>query len=143
MEGFGQVEVLYWNWDDSVKCMSNFETKKIHPWCYEITRKLGCRPVVTSIEVNSKINIKDRKILNKEEKGNYQYLVGKLIYLVLNSPVIMCVMNVVGQFMHTLADDYPRGVERTLCYLKNNPRKKIILYTKQDNISIEGYADPD
>ena len=60
---------------------------------------LGCKPSETPIEQNHKLGeaIEDAMV----DKGRYQRLVGKLIYLSYTRPDIAYAMSVVSQFMHS------------------------------------------
>ncbi|CAN6448059.1 unnamed protein product [Victoria cruziana] len=95
------------------------------------TDKIGCRPITTPVENNHKM-----------KKVKYQRLVEKLIYLTLIRPDIIFVVNVVSQFMHAPTDVHMRATERILCYLKKNPGKGL-LFTKSENMCIEGHSDAD
>ena len=81
------------------------------------TRLLGSKPVDTPIEQNHKLF----QCLNLEniDKGRYQMLVGKLIYLSHTHPDITYAVNVVSQFMHDTRKLHMDVVERILRYLKS------------------------
>ena len=59
---------------------------------------LGCKPIDTPIEQNHK-NFHSANTTSTD-KGRYQRLVGKLIYLSHTRSDIAYVVNVVSQFMH-------------------------------------------
>lgn len=60
--------------------------------------KLGCKPTNTPIEFNHGLcDFPDHSMV---DKGSYQRLIGKLIYLAHTRPDIAFVVNVVSQFMH-------------------------------------------
>lgn len=62
------------------------------------TSKLWCKPVDTSIEFNHKLSdaLEDVAV----DRGSYQRLVGKLIYLSHTRPDIAYAVSIVSQFMH-------------------------------------------
>ncbi|CAN6440401.1 unnamed protein product [Victoria cruziana] len=109
---------------------------------FKDTIKLGCKPVATHIEANHQMNIKDGESLEDKEKGTYQRLVGKLIYLTLTRSDITYAVNVVSQFMHAPSNTHMIAVQRILCYLKKNSGRGL-LYTKQETLDIETYMDAD
>ena len=59
------------------------------------------------------------------DKGSYQRLVGKLIYLAHTQPDIAYAVGVVRQFMHNPKEVHLRAVYRILHYLKGTPGKSI------------------
>ena len=62
------------------------------------TGKLGCKPMATPIEYNHRLcNALEHSMI---DKGLYQRLVGKLIYLSHTRPDIAFDVSVVSQFMH-------------------------------------------
>ena len=101
---------------------------------------LGCKPVDTPIEQNHKLfHCLDA---TSTDKGRYQRLVGKLIYLSHTRPDIAYVVCVVSQFMHDPRKPHMDAVERILRYLKSAPGKGL-LFTKHNHLKIEGYTDAD
>lgn len=101
---------------------------------------LGSKPVDTPIEQNHKLFQCSNSA--NIDKGRYQRLVGKLIYLSHTRPDITYAVNVVSQFMHDLRKLYMDVVERILRYLKFIPRKGI-LFSNHGNLKVEGYTDAD
>ncbi|GJR08422.1 putative RNA-directed DNA polymerase [Tanacetum coccineum] len=75
-------------------------------YCLELLNEfgmLGCKPASTPIEINT--NKQSRKIIEKNDYplisfGNYQKLVGKLIYLTITRPDISYVVHKLSQAMH-------------------------------------------
>lgn len=61
----------------------------------ERNRELGTKPIDTPIEVNHKLGDRNGDVLSKAEKGRYQRVVGKLLYLSLTRPDITYATNVV------------------------------------------------
>ncbi|RVW88062.1 Retrovirus-related Pol polyprotein from transposon RE1 [Vitis vinifera] len=62
------------------------------------------------------------------DKGRYQRLVGKLIYLSYTRPDIAYVVSVVSQFMHNPSEDHMDAVIRILRYLKSSLGKGLLEY---------------
>jgi len=89
------------------------------------TRMLECKPIDTPIEQNNK-NFHCVDATNAD-RGRYQRLVGKLIYLSYTRPDIAYAVNVVRQFMHDPKKPHMDVVERILRYLKSAPGKCVIL----------------
>lgn len=100
----------------------------------------GCKPVDTPIEQNHKLFQCSNSI--SIDKGRYQRLVGKLIYLSHTRPDITYAVNVVSQFMHDPCKPHMDAVERILRYLKSTPGKGILL-SNHGHLKIEGYTDAD
>ena len=63
------------------------------------TKMLGCKPTGTPINQNHQLGAITEGIL--VEKGRYQKLVGRLIYLSHTRPNIAYVVSMVSQFMHS------------------------------------------
>ena len=104
------------------------------------TGMLACKPAKTPIEMNHKLGIfPDQPPTNK---GRYQRLVGRLIYLSHTRPDLAYAMSVVSQFMHAPSEEHMNAVYRILRYLKNAPGKGL-LFSKHDGLNIEGYTDSD
>jgi len=104
------------------------------------TGKLGCKPVATPIEYNHRLcNAPEDSVV---DKGLYQRLVGKLIYLSHTRPDIAFVVSVVSQFMHDPREMHLQAVNRILQYLKGSPGKGI-LFKRGGNMVLEAYTDAD
>ena len=104
------------------------------------TGLLGCKPVDTPIEQNHMLFQCQNSA--SIDKGKYQRLVGKLIYLSHTRPDITYAVNVVSQFMHDPRKAHMDVVERILRYLKSTPGKGI-LFSNHGNLKVEGYTDAD
>ena len=80
------------------------------------TRFLDCKPALTPIDPNSEIalNEGDPKI----DQGEYQRLVGKLIYLATTRPDIAYIVNLLSQVMHDPRMSHLKIKHRVLRYLK-------------------------
>ena len=86
------------------------------------TRLLGCKPIDNQIEQNHMLSqCSNSSSINR---GKYQRLVGKLIYLSHTYPNMTYVVYVVNQLMHDPHKPHINVVERILRYL--NPRKGIL-----------------
>lgn len=75
-------------------------------------------------------------------KGRYQRLVDKLIYLSHTRPDIAYAVSVVSQFMHNPSKDHMDAVIRIMRYLKSSPGKGL-MFTKNNHVQVEGYTDAD
>ena len=68
------------------------------------TWMVDCRPCETPIDLKHKLENDEEEATTN--KGQYQRLVGKLIYLAHTCPDIAYVMSVVSQFMHNSKDSH-------------------------------------
>ena len=101
---------------------------------------LECKPVDTPIVQNHRLG----EYLDQAptDKGRYQRLVGKLIYLSHTHPDIAYAVSVVSQFMHNLSEDHMDAVIRILRYLKSLPGKGL-MFSKNGHLRINGYTYAD
>ena len=76
------------------------------------------------------------------DKGRYQRLVGRLIYLSLTRPDIAYATSIVSQFMHSPTQQHMNVVYHMLRYMKGIPSKGL-LFMKTNNRGVEGFADTD
>ena len=104
------------------------------------TGMLGCKPVETPMEMNHKLGILQDQA--PTDKGRYQRLVGRLIYLSHTRPDIAYAVSVVSQFMHAPSEEHMEAVYRILRYLKS-ALEKGLLFSKNGVSNIEGYTDSD
>lgn len=104
------------------------------------TGKLGCKPIDTPIEYNH--GLCDAPEDLTVDKGAYQRLVGKLIYLSHTRPDIAFAVSVVSRFMHNPKETHLKAVYRILQYLKGNPGRGI-LFKRGESMTIEAYTDAD
>ena len=86
---------------------------------------LACKPVETPIEMNHKLGIFPDQV--PTDKGQYQRLVGRLIYLSHTRPDIAYAVSVVSQFMHEPSEEHMNAVFRILRYLKGTLGKGLLL----------------
>ncbi|XP_058068548.1 secreted RxLR effector protein 161-like [Magnolia sinica] len=76
------------------------------------------------------------------DKGGYQRLVGRLIYLSHMRPDIAYAVSVISQFIHAPSEEHMKAVYRILRYLKSAPGKGL-LFSKNSVSNIEGYTNSD
>lgn len=78
------------------------------------------------------------------DKGRYQRMVGKLLYISHTRPDIAYAVSVVRQFMHCPSEEHMKAVYRILKYLKMAPGKGL-LFSKNHSVTKElevvGYTD--
>jgi len=101
---------------------------------------LECKPVDTPIVQNHRL--REYPDQTPTNKGRYQRLVGKLIYLSHTRPDIAYAVSVVSQFTHNPSEDHMDVVVRILRYLKASPRKEL-MFSKNSHLEISGYTDAD
>ncbi|KAG8497018.1 hypothetical protein CXB51_008234 [Gossypium anomalum] len=99
----------------------------------------GCRPANTPIDPNVKFKNKEGRLV---DKGQYQRLVGKLIFLSHTRPDIAFAVSLVSQFMHSPIKEHEEAVFRILRYLKSSPGKGLF-FKKSEQRGIEAYTDAD
>lgn len=99
-----------------------------------------CRPVDTPIDTNVKLG--DIKDGTPVDKGMYQRLVGKLIYLSHTRPNIAFAISMVSQFMHSPYEEHLEAMYRILHYLKNSPGRGLF-FKKHEEKEIEAYTNAD
>ncbi|RVW88140.1 Retrovirus-related Pol polyprotein from transposon RE1 [Vitis vinifera] len=85
------------------------------------TGMLGCKPSNTPMDPFNKIGSKEDMVA--VDKGRYQRLVGRLIYLSHTRPDISFAVSMVSQFMNNPTEEHQEAVYRILRYLKMTPGK--------------------
>ncbi|XP_073284995.1 secreted RxLR effector protein 161-like [Primulina huaijiensis] len=100
----------------------------------------GCRPAETPMDSTKKLDKAESD--TPVDRGRYQRLVGKLIYLSHTRPDIGFSVSVVSQFMNDPREEHMEAVNRILRYLKLSSGKGI-LFKQSTNRSIEVYTDAD
>ena len=80
---------------------------------------LNCKPMSTPMEPNKKFS--RNKGIAAVDKGVYQRLVGKLIYLAHTRPDISYSVGIASQHMHNPNEEHLEMVYRILKYLKFYP----------------------
>ncbi|RVW62615.1 Retrovirus-related Pol polyprotein from transposon RE1 [Vitis vinifera] len=101
----------------------------------------GCQPVNTPIEEGLKLCVEPNRV--STDKGRYQRLVGRLMYLAHTRPDLAYPLSVVSQYMHNPGEQHMNAVMRILRYLKNAPGKGILFTKNVNHQSIEVYTDAD
>ena len=97
------------------------------------TEMSGCKPVETPMDPNAKLgNIIQGEVV---DRGRYQRLVGKLIYLTHTRPYI----SFISQFLNKPSKEHMEVVYCILRYLKNDPGKGL-MFKKTPNRSLEIYT---
>ncbi|KAM5578991.1 hypothetical protein ABKV19_009000 [Rosa sericea] len=104
------------------------------------TGMLDCKPVDTPIEQNHRLAEYVDQI--PTNKGRYQRLVGRLIYLSHTRPDLTYAVSAVSQFMHNPSKVHMDVVFRILQYLKSAPGKGLI-FSKNNHLDVSGYTDAD
>ncbi|RVW40937.1 Retrovirus-related Pol polyprotein from transposon RE2 [Vitis vinifera] len=72
------------------------------------TGMLGCQPVDTPIEEGLKLCVEPNQV--STDKGRYQRLVGRLMYLAHTKPDLAYALSVVSQYMHNPGDQHMNAV---------------------------------
>ncbi|RVW46696.1 Retrovirus-related Pol polyprotein from transposon RE1 [Vitis vinifera] len=101
----------------------------------------GCQPVNTPIEEGLKLCVEPNQV--STNKGRYQRLVGRLMYLAHTRPDLAYALSVVSHYMHNPGEQHMNAVMHILRYLKNAPGKGILFTKNVDHQSIEVYTDAD
>ncbi|KAF5812790.1 putative RNA-directed DNA polymerase [Helianthus annuus] len=104
------------------------------------TGLIDCKPADTPMVVNHNLHME----LNGElaDKGRYQRLVGKLIYLSHTRPDIAYAVGVVSQFMHQPQVAHMEAAQRILRYLKGTAGHGVLFKTN-GHLKVELYTDAD
>ena len=84
---------------------------------------VGCKPVDTPMDANLKLDMKEND--ESVNKGQFQRLVGKLIYLAHTRPNIAFVVSCVSQFMHSPSKSHLDVVYRILKVFERYTEKRI------------------
>ena len=103
------------------------------------TRMLESKPVAPPIEPNLRITANSGEPV---DRGRYQRLVGRLIYLSHTRPDIAYAVSLVSRYMHDPRSGHLDAVNRILRYLKGCPGKGILL-SNHGHLEVEGYTDAD
>ncbi|RVW55235.1 Retrovirus-related Pol polyprotein from transposon TNT 1-94 [Vitis vinifera] len=104
------------------------------------TGMLRCKPAETPMDTTVKLEESDGSA--PVDKGRYQRLVGKLIYLSHTRPDIGFSVSVVSQFMNNPTEKHMTAVIRILRYLKMTPGKGLF-FQRTTNKEIEIFSDAD
>lgn len=101
---------------------------------------LGCKPADTPMDSTTKIGSKDSG--TPVDKGRYQRLVGKLIYLAHTRPDISFAVSTVSQFMNNPTEEHIEAVYRILRYLKMTPGQGLF-FQKSASREVGIFTDAD
>ena len=101
----------------------------------------GCQPINTPIEEGLKLCVEPNQV--STDKGRYQRLVGRLMYLAHARPDLAYALSVVSQYMHNPEEQHMNAVIRILRYSENAHGKGILFTKTVDHQSIEVYTDAD
>jgi len=104
------------------------------------TGMINCKTTGVPIEQNHRIGSDEGS--STVNKGQYQRLVGKLIYLAHTRSDIAYVVSVVSQFMHDPRERHLQAVNKILQYLKKSPRRGL-LFKRNEKLIMEVYTDAD
>ncbi|KAM7506655.1 hypothetical protein LguiA_017108 [Lonicera macranthoides] len=101
----------------------------------------ACQPSETPMEEGLKLEIETDQV--PVDKGRYQRLVGRLMYLAHTRPDISYALSIVSQFMHNPEEKHMTAVMKIISYLKASPGKGILFTKSSDTLKVEGYTDVD
>ncbi|XP_057965251.1 secreted RxLR effector protein 161-like [Malania oleifera] len=102
---------------------------------------LECRPADTPMVQNHKLGEYPDQV--PTDKGRYQWLVGKLIYLSHTRPDIAYVVSVISQLMHNPSKSHMEAVIQILRYLKSSPGKGLMFSKHNSQPMVYRYTDAD
>ncbi|CAN6677420.1 unnamed protein product [Malus baccata var. baccata] len=100
----------------------------------------ACQPVATPLQEGLKLSVNLNQV--PVDKGRYQRLVGRLMYLAHTRPDLVYALSIVSQYMHDPGEQHMNVVMRILRYLKGSPSKRIF-FKKNNHFSVKGYTDAD
>ena len=101
----------------------------------------ACQPANTPIEEGLKLGVETDQV--PVDKGRYQRLVGRLMYLSHTRPDLAYALSIVSQFMHNPEEQHMNAVMRILRYLKHAPGKGILFSKNKDYQNVHAYTDAD
>nr|GEY38093.1 copia protein [Tanacetum cinerariifolium] len=146
-EGFDYLEIfspvvkmstVRYNKDDICLSQRKYFLELLHEYGL-----LAGKPVETSLTENITLNhvdTNDDPLL--PNIGNYQRLVGKIIYLTNTRPDIAYDVHCLSQFMHSPLNSHLDAAMRVLRYLKSSPENGIQI-NRNGNLKLRAYADSD
>lgn len=101
----------------------------------------ACQPADTPVEEGLKLCVETNQV--SVDKGRYQRLVGRLMYLAHTRPDLAYALSIVSQFMHNPGEQHMNAVMRILRYLKSAPGKGILFTKNVDCQRVDAYSDAD
>ncbi|XP_071740391.1 secreted RxLR effector protein 161-like [Rutidosis leptorrhynchoides] len=99
---------------------------------------IDCKPADTPMIPNQKLYMEDEADL--ADKGRYQRLVGKLIYLAHTRPDIAHAVGVVSQFMHKPQVHHMEALIRIIKYLKKTADYGVV-FEKNGHLKTQIYTE--
>ena len=100
----------------------------------------GVKLVKFYMQRNLKLSPTDEELL--KDPTCYQWLVGKLIYIIITRPKITFTVNTLSRFMQTPRRPHLDAVHCLLRYLKGSPGQGLLFPSKND-MGLIGYYDAD
>ena len=100
-----------------------------------------CQPADTLVEEGLKLCVETNQVL--VDKGRYQRLVGRLMYLAHTRLDLAYALSIVSQFMYNPGKQHMNTVMRILRYLKSALEKSILFTKYIDCQSVDAYSDAD
>ena len=101
----------------------------------------ACQQANTPVEEGLKLCVETNQV--PVDKGRYQRLVGRLMYLAHTRSDLAYALSIVSQFIHNPGEQHMNAVMRILRYLKSTPRKGILFTKNIDCQSVDAYSDAD
>ncbi|KAK2993896.1 hypothetical protein RJ640_012770 [Escallonia rubra] len=101
----------------------------------------ACQPVDTPVEEGLKLRIESNQV--PVDKGRYQRLVGRLMYLAHTRPDLAYALSFVIQYMHNPGEQHMNAVLYILRYPKSAPGQGILFTKNEDHQSVDVYTDAD
>uniref|UniRef100_A0A3Q7HXW2 Reverse transcriptase Ty1/copia-type domain-containing protein n=1 Tax=Solanum lycopersicum TaxID=4081 RepID=A0A3Q7HXW2_SOLLC len=109
----------------------------------------GSKPCATPVEVKQKLTTSEFDDHFKLDNGNvlldsgeYQRLVGRLLYLTITRPDIAFAVQILSQFMHVPKSSHMEAALRVVKYVKQAAGFGILMSAKPTNI-LQGFCDAD
>ena len=113
-------------------------------YALDLLQEIGmsaCQPTDTPMEEGLKLCVESDQV--PVDKGRYQRLVGRLMYLAHTRLNLAYGLSIVIQFMHKPGEQHMNVVMRILRYLKSTPGKGIVFTKSEDCQSMDAYTDAD
>ncbi|XP_058003644.1 uncharacterized mitochondrial protein AtMg00810-like [Hevea brasiliensis] len=103
------------------------------------TSMSACKLADTPVEEGLKLGIESDQV--PVDKGRYQRLVGRLMYLAHTRPDLTYALSGVSQFMHNPGEQHMNAIMRILRCFKSAPGKGILFTKNTDYQGIDVYTD--